>query len=642
MCGIAGFLRASEAYDPGDEALLGQMASLLRHRGPDSGGVWAGQGVGLAHRRLAVIAPTPEGRQPMQRGGGRWSISFNGEIYNYREVRADLEAIGEVFATQTDTEVLMAALIRWGEDALLRLNGMFAFAFWDGHSRTLMLARDRIGEKPLYYAFAGQDLVFASEIKALFPWRALKRRPDYQAIHHYLALQYVPTPLTAFEGIRKLPPGSVLTLSPGRSDVQPRRYWSLPEPTQTHAPVGTTEDVRAEARERLALAVRRRMVSDVPIGAFLSGGVDSSSVTALMALEAGAGIKTFSIGFAEDGYDERRFARQVSQRYETDHYEEVVSPDAAAILPELVWHYGEPFADPSAIPTYYVSRLARRHITVALTGDGGDEFFIGYGRYRDCQNTKWVDALPGFVRSSAGAVASFIPASMAGTRFVRGGKRLLQYASSTKSRRYEPMMMYFHDSDKEAGYGEMLRPWLGESSTGLLEPYFKQAHSMTAGAAWADIHTYLPDDLLVKVDVASMALGLECRAPFLDVELMEWASGLPLEVRLSEGELKGLLKEAVAPLLPDIIISRPKMGFGAPIDFWLRAEFFDMAGEILTGRPAADRGLFKPGYAEQLLREHRLGHRQNHTRLWAMIMLELWFQMWIDPLEFPAGPQREV
>lgn len=642
MCGIAGFLRATSVNEPVDPGILRAMAAAIRHRGPDDEDVWHAGGVGFAHRRLAVIDPAPHGRQPMLRGDGRWAITFNGEIYNYKELRRELEAEGERFQTQSDTEVLLAALIRWGVQALNRLNGMYAFAFWDSRDKRLLLARDRIGKKPLYYAKVGGTLVFGSEIKAVLAWPDLERRPNLEAIHHYLALQYVPSPFTAFEGIERLPPGSFVEISPGEAPVA-KRYWHLPVPVETNP--ATKFDIAAlaeEARELLETSVRRRMVADVPVGAFLSGGVDSSAITAMMALQSSRPVKTFSIGFDHADYDERKYARMVAERYGTDHYEEVVDADASEILPDLVWHYGEPFADSSALPTFYVSRLARQHVTVALSGDGGDEFFLGYQRYGACANMAWIDNVPGFARGVAKWTANAIPTAVAGRRYIRGARRLLQYVSSTGLQRYEPMMMYFQQDDRRAAYGELLQPYAAVSSLNILEPYFQASSDMAVGAAWADIHTYLPDDLLVKVDVASMAFGLECRAPFLDVELMEWASRVPAAAKMPGGSLKGLLKKAVEPLLPAEIINRPKLGFGAPIEPWLKRDLFELAEEVLTDSRTENRNLFRPGYAATLLREHRDGIRLNHTRIWAMLILEFWFRTWIDPPVSPtAAPSKQ-
>jgi asparagine synthase (glutamine-hydrolysing) len=624
MCGLVGFLRAKGPARDGDVGLLRAMAGQVAHRGPDDEGVWTGDGVGLGHRRLSVIDTSSGGHQPMTRG--RWTLVLNGEIYNYLDLRAELEASGRTFTTRSDTEVLLVALTVWGVGAIKRLNGMFAFALWDEERRELLLARDRIGKKPLYYAKVGADLVFGSEIKAVLQWPGLERVPDLRAIHHYLSMQYVPSPFTAFKGVHSLSPGHLAVCRPGEA-VVPARYWDIPSPSTLHRRDG---DLSGELRELLARAVKRRLVADVPVGSFLSGGVDSSSVTALMAREAGGRIKTFSIGFADAAFDERKYARMVADRYATDHHEEVIDEDATAILPDIVWHYGQPFADPSAIPTYYLSRLARRHVTVALSGDGGDEFFLGYDRYEACRRLAWADNLPVSVRGLLGLGAAAIPSPLSDVKYFRTAKRLLRQWSSTRGRRYEPTIMYFLGADKESAYGDLMRPNLADDSMSLLAPWLEAGPTLVEGAAYADQHSYLPDDILVKVDVASMAFGLEVRAPLLDVELMEWAAALPAAIKAPNGRLKGLLKDAVAPLLPPEIIDRPKMGFGVPIEEWLRFGFGTYAREVLTSTEAKKRGLFRPEYTRQLLDEHTSGRRLHHNRIWAMLMLELWFVMWID------------
>lgn len=624
MCGLVGFLRAKGPARDGDAGLLRTMAGQVAHRGPDGEGVWTGDGVGLGHRRLSVIDIGSGGHQPMTRS--RWTLVFNGEIYNYLELRAELEARGHTFTTRSDTEVLLVALTVWGVGAVKRLNGMFAFACWDAERRELLLARDRIGKKPLYYTEIGADLVFGSEIKALLQWPGLERAPDLRAIHHYLSMQYVPSPFTAFKGVQSLPPGHLAVCRPGEV-IRPVRYWDIPSPSSAKRREG---DLLGELRELLGRAVKRRLLADVPVGAFLSGGVDSSSVTALMAQEASVRIKTFSIGFASAAFDERKYARMVAERYETDHYEEVIDEDATAILPNIVWHYGQPFADPSAIPTYYLSRLARRHVTVALSGDGGDEFFLGYDRYDACRRLAWIDRLPSPVRGLFGLGAAGIPSALADMKYVRTARRLLRQWSSTRGRRYEPTIMYFTAADKEQAYGDLMRSSLTDDSMNLLAPWLGEGPSLVEGAAYADQHSYLPDDILVKVDVASMAFGLEARAPLLDVELMEWAAALPAAVKAPNGRLKGLLKDAVAPLLPPEIIARPKMGFGLPIEEWLRDGFGTYAREVLTSTAAKNRALFETEYTQNLLDEHISRRRLHHARIWAMLMLELWFVMWID------------
>jgi asparagine synthase (glutamine-hydrolysing) len=380
------------------------------------------------------------------------------------------------------------------------------------------------------------------------------------------------------------------------------------------------------------------MISDVPLGAFLSGGVDSSAVVAMMARHSSASVKTFCIGFDEASYDERAYARMVAERYDTDHHEIVVRPNAAAVLPLLAWHYNEPFADPSAIPTYYVSQIARQHVTVALNGDGGDESFLGYTRYSQCLQTEWISSLPRPLRQIASRIVQSIPPDMDRHRALRVARRWLSYVSEKDSRRYAPSMAYFYDHDKAAGYDRNLLPFLSSSSLDLLEPYFQQSNSYVGGAAWADIHTYLPDDLLVKVDIASMAHGLEARSPLLDHKLMEWAARIPSAQKMQGGVTKAILKSALEPYLPNEILYRPKMGFGVPIDEWLKGELKEFAYDTLLSTKARQRGLITPDYVKTMLDEHCAGTRQHHTRLWALLMLELWFQMWIDPADAPLLP----
>lgn len=625
MCGIAGFMRASREPRAEDADILRRMAATIAHRGPDDEDVWTEAGVGLAHRRLAIIDLSAQGRQPMRRGD--LVITFNGEIYNYRELRRDLEAAGDRFETATDTEVLLAALTRWGEDALHRLNGMFAFALFDRARRTLTLARDRIGKKPLYYATAGDTIVFGSEIKAILASGAVDPRPDFEAIHHYLSLQYVPAPLTAFAGVKRLPAGALLRLRQG-GEPEVSRYWSPPIVAETDA--RSDADLERLILDGLRQSVRRRMVSDAPLGAFLSGGVDSSAVVALMAAEAGGPLKTFSIGFDEAKFDERGPARAMAERIGSDHHEELVRPDAVRLLGDIVWHHGEPFADPSAVPTFCVSQLAAREVKVVLTGDGGDESFLGYDRYVACAGMDWVERIPAVARTAAGAAARGLAATAEETRIQRALRSRLQGLGPSRAARYEPMLMQFTDADKHSAYGPALRALLDRPTTALLAPYLDQGESFVAGAAFADMHTYLPDDILVKVDVASMAFGLEARAPFLDVEMIELAASIPAARKLRRGRAKGLLKDALRPILPAETLNRPKRGFGAPIEAWFRDELHDFAGDLLGSQSARERGLFKPGYAQALLSAHAAGRARNHTRLWALVMLELWFREWID------------
>jgi len=633
MCGVSGFL--ARAALPGDtaETRLWAMIATLRHRGPDDEGVWTDGRAGIAHARLSIIDPSPAAHQPMASADGAVWITYNGEVYNFAEIRQELDALGYPFRSRSDTEVIVNGWHAWGPKIFTRLRGMFALAIWDRRSQSLILARDRLGKKPLYYAATTTAFLFGSEIKALLTWPGVPRTADPSAIDRYLTLGYVPAPDAAFAGIRKLPAAHYLVVE-ARADKNlgaPElvRYWRLPEPraTRRHR---RTSDLKRELVGHLEEAVRLRLISDVPLGAFLSGGVDSSAVVATMARVGGGTVKTFSIGFSAKEYDETRYARMVAERYATDHRELVVEPDAVAVLPRLVWHYGEPFADPSAVPTYYVSKLARQEVTVALNGDGGDECFLGYRRYKAMRYVSWLDGMPSWSRAELARLLGLAPLT-AQQRFkiprIRG---VLQAPKQRPGRRYAFTLAPFTDEDKEDCYSWAMRDQLGRSALDLLEPYFAEADSLVAGANWADIHTYLPDDLMVKVDVASMAHGLEARSPLLDHVLMEWAVGLPEEVKMARGVTKALFKSAMEPYLPAELLYRPKMGFSCPVDHWFRNEIKELAYDTLLSQSARQRGLFRPDYVQRLLDEHCGFTRDHHTRLWALLMLELWFRMWID------------
>src|SRR5271163_832990 len=634
MCGISGFLMAGASLPIREiEARLWRMIATLRHRGPDDEGVWTDRRAGLAHARLSIIDLSPAGHQPMVSADGTAWITYNGEIYNFAEIRQELEALGYPFRSRSDTEVIVNGWQAWGPKVFSRLRGMFALAIWDRRSQRLILARDRIGKKPLYYAPTATTFLFGSEIKAVLAWPGLSRTADLSAIDNYLTFGYVAAPQTAFAGIRKLPAAHYLVLEAlpdGRlGEPELVRYWRLPEPRGARRHRRAAE-LRHELVAQLEEAVRLRLISDVPLGAFLSGGVDSSAVVATMARVGGGRVKTFSIGFSAKEYDETRYARMVAERYATDHQELVVEPDAVTVLPRLIWHYGEPFADPSAIPTYYVSEMARRKVTVALNGDGGDECFLGYNRYKAMHHLSRLDGLPRWSRTGLGRSLALAPPALQRRFKIPRIRALLQAPDQRPSRRYAFTMVYFTDDDKAAGYGDAMREHSTGAALDLLEPYFGEADSLVSGANWADIHTYLPDDLMVKVDVASMAHGLESRSPLLDHVFMEWAAELPEEIRMARGVTKALFKSAMEPYLPAEVLYRPKKGFSLPVDQWFRSDLKELAYDTLLSRISAERGLFRPEYVRLLLDEHSALARDHHTRLWVLLMLELWFQMWID------------
>ncbi|HYM72808.1 MAG TPA: asparagine synthase (glutamine-hydrolyzing) [Stellaceae bacterium] len=640
MCGIAGLLLPQASLPHAEiEARLWAMTGAIEHRGPDDQAVWTDGLAGLAQARLAVIDLSAAANQPIASQDGSVWLTYNGEIYNFAEIRRDLEALGYVFRSRGDSEVIANGWHAWGPRVFDRLRGMFALALWDRRSRRLILARDRVGKKPLYYAPTASALLFGSEIKALLSWPGIARRPNLSAIDHYLSLQYVPAPETAFAGIYRVPAAHYLVVTPDAAgewrNMELVRYWQLPEPSAARAARPRAE-LERELVAHLDEAVRLRLIADVPLGAFLSGGIDSASVVATMARVGGGRVKTFTIGFGDKRYDETRYARLVAERYGTEHEEFVVEPDAVAILPRLVWHYGEPFADPSAIPTYYVSEMARRKVTVALNGDGGDEAFLGYSRYRAMRHLAQLDRLPRWSRLALARLLACAPAGLQRELRLPQIRDILEASAGRSERRYAGTIVFFADRDKQAGYGEAMRTHLDRSALDLLAPYFAAAGGLVAGANWADLHTYLPDDLMVKVDVASMAHGLETRSPLLDHVLLEWALSIPAEVRMAGGRTKALLKSAMAPYLPREVIHRRKMGFGCPIDKWLRHELKPLAYDTLMSQPARERGLLRPDYVGRMLDEHCSGERNHHTRLWALLMLELWFRMWID------GPEEQA
>jgi asparagine synthase (glutamine-hydrolysing) len=634
MCGIAGVLLPQATLPRGElEARLWAMTRSVRHRGPDDQEIWTDGLAGLVQARLAVIDLSAASNQPIASQDGSVWLTYNGEIYNFAEIRGDLEKLGYVFRSQGDAEVIANGWHAWGPRIFDRLRGMFALALWDTRSRRLVLARDRFGKKPLYYAPTPDGLLFGSEIKALLTWPGLPRAPNLTAIDHYLSLQYVPAPETAFAGVFRVPAAHYLIASPdpeGRwRDMELARYWRLPEPATARV-ARPAEELERELVAHLEEAVRLRLIADVPLGAFLSGGIDSASVVAMMARVGGGRVKTFTIGFGDPRFDETRYARMVAERYATDHEEYVVEPDAVAVLPRLVWHYGEPFADPSAIPTYYVSEMARRKVTVALNGDGGDEAFLGYSRYRAMRHLARLDRLPQWGRLALARLLAYAPAGLQRELKLPQIRDVLEASAGRSEQRYGGTIVFFADRDKEAGYGDAMRAQLGHSALDLLAPYFAAAEGLVAGANWADLHTYLPDDLMVKVDVASMAHGLETRSPLLDHVLLEWASAIPAEVKMAGGRTKALFKRAMEPYLPNEVIYRKKMGFGCPIDEWLRDELKPLAYDTLLSQAARERGLMRPDYVRRLLDEHCSGRSNHHTRLWALLMLELWFRMWID------------
>jgi len=627
MCGIGGklFFDRARVVDP---ALLSQMSAVLRHRGPDDAGVYYDGQIGLAHRRLSIIDLSPAGHQPMSNIDGTVWITYNGEVYNFLDLRKELENDGVTFRSKTDTEVILSLYERHGTDCIRYLRGMFAFAIWDGRSRSLFLARDRLGKKPLYYYHDAEKFVFASEPKGILQDPEIPVSADFQAIHHYLTFGYVPSPQSAFLGFRKLPPAHYLVVRDGK--VQVERYWRLRYDLKNRL---TEEEQCEQLLANLREAVRIRMISDVPVGAFLSGGIDSSTIVALMSEFSSGPVKTFCMGFEEEEYNEIPYARLVAERYGTDHHEFVVKPDVVAVLPELIWYYNEPYADCSAISTYYLAKMTQQHVGVALNGDGGDENFAGYGRYLDNLSEVWFDRLPWLLRRSLESTAKMLPDLGHSRGLYLRGKRWLAAACQEPRRRYARWISFFLNTWKTELYTPSFREAMGScDSVGLLlDAYPCGDHAdVVDGALAADVAMYLPEDLLVKVDIATMAHSLEARSPMVDHRFMEFAASLPSDRKLKGGTKKYILKQAVRELLPAAVIDRPKQGFGVPIGPWFRKELREMAYDVLLSSRCVGRGLFQRAYLQQILDEHMQGRVSWHPQLWCLLMLELWFQRFID------------
>ena len=629
MCGICGQV-CFEVDKKVDEVLIRKMSSVLNHRGPDDEGVYVRGHVGLAHKRLSIIDLTPAGQQPMSNEDGSIWIVFNGEIYNFLELRENLQAKGHTFSSNTDTETIIHLYEDKGIDCVQELRGMFAFAIWDENKRRLFLARDRAGKKPLVYAHTNEGLLFASEIKSLLRAPSVKRDIDYSALHHYLTYQYVPSPLTIFAGIKKLPPAHILIYQKGNITI--KRYWELSYQNKLQLP--SLEDYGERFLEVFQEAVKIRLRSDVPLGAFLSGGIDSSLVVAVMSKLMNQPAKTFSIGFEEEEYSELPYARMIAEKYETDHHEFIVKPDAIEIMPKLVWHYNEPYADSSAIPTYYVSKMTREYVTVALNGDGGDESFAGYERYLADKLADYYRFVPRLFREKIiRKVINILPHSANRRTFFRRLKRFVKGISEIPERRYVRWICFFDNEMKDDLYTPSFKEQMkGIDSVDLTVNWYGKANgkSFIDKTLFVDVMSYLPEDLLVKVDIASMANSLEARSPFLDHKVMEFASSLPSNLKLRGIETKYLLKHTLSEFLPKDILRRKKMGFGVPLDIWFRNDLKEMAYDILLDKRCIERGYFESESIQKMLDEH-VSEKYDHCyRIWALLFLELWHRMFID------------
>lgn len=639
MCGIAGVRHLAAGSRDALERGAAAMADCLAHRGPDDNGLWSDPeaGIALTHRRLSIVDLSPAGHQPMSSSDGRFVITYNGEVYNFQELRAELEARGVTFRGHSDTEVMLEAFSAYGVvPTIKRLIGMFALGIWDRKERSLMLVRDRMGIKPLYWAKFGDLFLFGSELKSLRAYPGWQPRIDRSAVSAFMRLNYVPAPHTIYQGVRMLETGSILTL-PANGEPRIEKYWDAREVARD----GLANPLResdAELTDRLETllqdAVRRRMVADVPVGAFLSGGVDSSTVAALMQTANAGPVRTYSIGFDLPGYNEAGYAAAVAKHLGTEHTEMIVTPQQALdVIPKLPDFYDEPFADSSQIPTFLVSQMTRQHVTVALSGDGGDEVFAGYNRYQFAA-TYWpkLQLIPSPLRGLLAAVMTSLTADQ--------WTRLLSFAISRNAPSQAGDKIYklaavLRLGDEPAMYRHLVSHW----NPADVMPAVAEA---APGAAWpdtlnggfvehmqlADLLTYLPDDILTKVDRASMAVALEARVPLLDHRVVEFSWRLPRDMKLRNGTTKWLLREVLYRHVPRELIDRPKMGFGIPIGEWLRGPLRDWAESLLSEHRLRDAGLLDAAQVRQCWQDHLSGRHNRQYQLWNVLMLEAWRERW--------------
>ena len=653
MCGITGWINLNTTNDNSD-AVLHSMCETIVHRGPDSEGLWIDDRAALGMRRLSII-DLKTGDQPVFSCDRSVIVMMNGELYNYREVRADLEKRGHKFITNSDTEILPHLYEEYGEACINHLNGMYAFSLWDTRTKKLIIARDRFGEKPLYYGVFDGKLIWASEPKALIAHPSVDAELDLNALRHYVSFDYVPAPMSIYKGVSKLPAAHMLIVE--NSEVRTRRYWDLNWDKKSSPPsegrvadalegrggsLSANGDVHAktlsrkaeELRDLLSDAVRMRLVSDVPLGILLSGGIDSSTVAAFATQHATERVKTFSIGFEEDSFDESKYARRVAKHLNTEHYEDKLSATTAGdLISEIGTWLDEPMSDGSLIPTYLLAQFVRKHVTVALGGDGGDELFAGYPMYYAHSVAAKYNAIPAFIRSALiEPIVNALPVSTNNLSFDYKAKRFVRASKFDDVARHHSWFGSFstdqHDrlftrdvlAATDADIYRDVRELVGASN----------ATSVVERMQYADINFYLAEDILTKVDRAAMAVSLETRAPFLDPRVGQFAASIPVEYKLKGKTGKVILKEAMKDLLPDEILHRPKKGFGIPIAEWLKGRLNSLMHDMLAADRLKSQGLFEADYVQKLIREHETGAASHHKELWTLLVFQLWFDRFLQ------------
>lgn len=627
MCGITG----SVWRDPDkriSKETLSQMAGVLQHRGPDDAQEYFSSsdiaGVAFGFRRLAII-DLHTGQQPVANEDESVVVMLNGEIYNYLELRQLLESKGYRFRTAGDSEVIVHMYSEYGTECFSKLNGMFAISIWDDRKKQLVLARDRLGQKPLFFWAENQRLSFASELKSLFEIPDCPREINQHALHEYLTYQYVPYPRCIVDGLSKLPPAHFLVFDENGISTSP--YWELPTTEST----ASEQDIHEQLWYTLEESVKLRMQSDVPLGAFLSGGVDSSLIVALMQRNSSERIKTYSIGFPVKEYDETSHARAVAKHLDTDHHEFQVTPSATDILPKLVWHYDEPLADSSAIPTWYVSQMTRQEVTVALSGDGGDELFAGYPRYQAVDLVRKIERWPGLKWLLGSPCWNILPSSSRYKSRLRRLKRFITPLRKPAMQRYLSWISVFPVEKNNPFFtSEFTREIEAQDVTGSFAQHYQRFNHRDpiTTISLADLHTYLPGDLMSKVDIASMGNSLEVRQPFLDYRVAELAAQIPISLKFSNGRGKQILRTVFGELLPDEIWDRPKMGFGVPMDHWLKSDLNELLHDtLLSGSPAVCRYI-KREAIQRMVSNHESGRRDNSQRLWSLLVLQNWMDLW--------------